>query len=117
MTLKKYHYLYELTNIKTNRKYYGVHFTDDMNDGFMGYGKLITNAKKRYGIENFSMKIIKNFDTPREAYNDLHELEKKISKIRGKKMKDAREKNKVSKKTVLKEELIYILDKPDDCPF
>ena len=34
----KYHYLYKITNNITSEYYYGVHSTDDINDGYFESG-------------------------------------------------------------------------------
>ena len=57
--IKKIHYFYKITNLVNNKYYYGIHSTNNLNDGHMGSGKRITCAIKKYGIENFSFEIIK----------------------------------------------------------
>ena len=64
----KYHYFYKITNLINNHFYYGVHNTNDLNDGYMGSGKRLHYAYKIYGIENFKKEIIKFFDTAKEAF-------------------------------------------------
>lgn len=63
-----YHYFYKITNNINGHFYYGVHSTNDLNDGYMGSGKRLANAKKKYGIENFSKEILKFFESDRDAY-------------------------------------------------
>lgn len=64
-----YNYFYKITNLINDHYYYGVHSTSNLDDGYMGSGKRIQYAIKKYGIENFKKDILKFFDTPEEAYN------------------------------------------------
>lgn len=74
MNIHKYHYCYKITNLINNKYYYGIHSTNNLNDGYMGSGKLLKCAIKKYGIENFKKEIIKFFNTLEE----LSEFEKEI---------------------------------------
>lgn len=64
----KYHYFYKITNNLNGHFYYGVHNTNDLNDGYMGSGTKLHYAYKKYGIENFTKEILKFFDTSKEAF-------------------------------------------------
>ena len=57
----KYHYFYKITNLLNNHFYYGVHSTDNLEDGYMGSGKRLHYAYKKYGMENFNKEILKFF--------------------------------------------------------
>ena len=70
----KYHYFYKITNNVNGKYYYGVHNTDNLEDGYMGSGKLLHIAYKKYGIENFKKEILKFFDTMDEAFEYEHEI-------------------------------------------
>jgi hypothetical protein len=65
---RKYNYFYKITNNINNHFYYGVHCTDNLDDGYMGSGTRLKYAYKKYGIENFSKEILKFFDSITEAY-------------------------------------------------
>ena len=65
---KKYHYFYKITNKINGHFYYGVHNTNNINDGYMGSGKRLQYAYKKYGFENFTKTILRFFNTSKEAF-------------------------------------------------
>lgn len=69
-----YHYFYKITNNLNNHFYYGVHNTNDLEDGYMGSGKRLQIAYEKYGIENFTKEILKFFDTALEAFEYEEEV-------------------------------------------
>ena len=68
----KYYFIYETTNNINGKKYIGQHTTSNMDDGYMGSGKLLQRAIDKYGVDNFSRKILAYASTKEE----LNELEK-----------------------------------------
>lgn len=71
---KNYYYFYKITNTINNKYYYGVHSTNDMNDGYMGSGIALKNAYEKYGKSNFTKTIMRYFVDK----EDMYEYEKLI---------------------------------------
>ena len=68
------YYLYQITNLVNNKIYVGVHKTTDMNDGYMGSGKVIIRAIKKHGIDNFKKVILETFTSAKEMYSREKEV-------------------------------------------
>lgn len=71
---KKYHFIYKTTNILTGYYYYGMHSTDDLNDGYLGSGRRLRYAINKYGKKWFKREIIEFCKDRKE----LSEREKEI---------------------------------------
>lgn len=67
---KKYNYFYKITNLLNGKFYYGVHATDNLDDGYLGSGGAIIRDRKKYGKEIFKKEILKYFSTIDEAYEE-----------------------------------------------
>lgn len=63
-----YYYLYETKNLVNNKIYIGVHQTENLDDGYLGSGKLFTRAMKKHGKENFEKKILRFFSSKEEMF-------------------------------------------------
>ena len=63
-----FYYLYQITNKVNNKIYVGVHKTKDLNDGYMGSGKVIRSAIMKHGIENFKKDILETFENAEVMY-------------------------------------------------
>ena len=60
---RKYHYFYITTCTITGKYYYGIHSTDDLNDGYLGSGKRLWYSINKYGKENHVSEKLEFFDT------------------------------------------------------
>jgi hypothetical protein len=65
--------IYMITNQINGKIYIGKHQTKDLNDGYMGSGKHLKRAFKKYGMDNFKKEILFLFDN--EADMNAKELE------------------------------------------
>lgn len=63
----KYYGLYKITNLVNGKMYIGKHVTSNLDDGYIGSGKILKQAIKKYGVENFRKEWL-------GFYEDLEEL-------------------------------------------
>ena len=61
-----YYLVYKLTNMVNSKIYIGCHMTKCLDDGYMGSGRRLANAKKKHGIESFKKEILSFHETPEE---------------------------------------------------
>lgn len=63
-----FYIVYQITCLTTGKIYIGKHQTADINDGYMGSGKMLSRAIRKYGKSNFSKTILHVF-TDSESMN------------------------------------------------
>lgn len=73
----KYYYIYKITNKINHKIYYGQHTTSNLDD-YMGSGKALHNAFKKYGKENFEKKISETLKGKKRS----NESKRKMSEVR-----------------------------------
>jgi len=55
---KKYHYIYKTTCSVTGKFYVGMHSTDNLEDGYLGSGKILGYSRLKHGDENHVKEIL-----------------------------------------------------------
>lgn len=66
--------VYKITNKINNKIYIGCHITTNPNDDYIGSGKHLLRAVRKYGGENFAKEILHVFDTADEMFAKESEL-------------------------------------------
>ncbi|MND31784.1 hypothetical protein D3C80_223430 [compost metagenome] len=62
----KHHILYKTTCSMSGKFYYGIHTTDDLDDGYLGSGIYIKRSIAKYGRAAHTRVVIASFDTREE---------------------------------------------------
>ena len=58
---EKYFYFYCITHLKSNKKYWGVHSTTNLDDGYKGSGRTLIKEMKVTPLEEYKKEILKFF--------------------------------------------------------
>lgn len=57
------HIVYKITNVLSGKFYIGVHSTADIDDSYMGSGKIIKAAISKHGVHNFKKEILSEWES------------------------------------------------------
>jgi len=71
---KKYHFIYKTTNTVTGHYYYGLHSTDNLDDGYLGSGRRLRYSINKYSKDKHQREII-------EFCSDRCSLKKRESEL------------------------------------
>jgi hypothetical protein len=55
---KRYHYIYKTTCQVTDKFYVGMHSTNNLEDGYLGSGKILGYSIAKHGRENHKREIL-----------------------------------------------------------
>lgn len=69
-----FYYMYQIKNKVNGKIYVGVHKTSNIDDGYMGSGKVIRAAINKHGIENFEKTILETFEGSEEMFRREKEI-------------------------------------------
>jgi hypothetical protein len=70
----KVYTIYKTTNLINGTIYIGVHKTSNIKDSYLGSGKLLKMAIKKYGRNSFKKEILFIFNHPNDAYAKEKEI-------------------------------------------
>ena len=73
-SLSTHYLIYKITNNINGKYYIGQHKTNNPLDSYMGSGKLINQAKQKYGLSSFTKEILFDFDNFEDMNNKEIEL-------------------------------------------
>lgn len=77
-----FYYLYKITNLVNAKIYVGVHKTKNLDDGYMGSGKVIIRAIDKHGTDSFRKDILEYFDNSKSMYAREKEVVTEIFLLR-----------------------------------
>lgn len=66
--------VYKTTNLVNGKFYFGVHKTNDPEDGYLGSGYLLLRSIAKYGRQNFKKEVLFSFSNLEQAFDKEVEL-------------------------------------------
>ena len=66
--------VYKTANLVNGKYYFGVHKTENPDDGYLGSGKYIKRAVAKYGVEKFRKDVLFVYPDPESAFAKEDEL-------------------------------------------
>ena len=78
---KDFNYVYVTTCLINNKQYVGSHCTNNIDDDYIGSGRLFLKAVRKYGKKNFKRKIIEECENVIQAREKEGPLIKKINTL------------------------------------
>jgi group I intron endonuclease len=68
------YYIYKITNLCNGKIYIGIHKTQSLDDDYLGSGKLLKAAIKKYGKDNFKKEVLETFNNEADMVAKEQEL-------------------------------------------
>ncbi len=75
------HSVYKTINLINQKYYIGKHSSIDPNDEYLGSGKALQRAIKKYGIANFKKEVFHLYEHEIDAYNKERELLEELNGV------------------------------------
>lgn len=71
---KKYHFIYKTTNLINGKYYYGLHSTNNLDDGYLGSGRRLRYSINKYGKNNHKREILEFCNSRKELVDREKEI-------------------------------------------
>lgn len=71
---KQQHFIYKTTNLLNGKYYYGMHSTDNLNDGYYGSGRRLKRSLNKYGKENHKVEHLEFLPDRKSLVNREKEI-------------------------------------------
>jgi hypothetical protein len=71
---KKFHFLYKTINLLNGKFYIGAHSTNNLEDGYLGSGRLLRYSINKNGIENFQIERLEFFEDKEKLFDREKEI-------------------------------------------